>query len=200
MADAALSCMSQHSQVVVAYDFSHSGHAALERAIALAARAPWHVLHVVAVIDPRFPFPALPTKHVDIAYADRVQDAVSAEIAHELGARQVEGHVHFFVHARIGKKVADEILRVAEEVGADLIIVGSKGLTGVERAMIGSTSERIVREAGCAVEVARPKRYPDVKLLDIVGVSDAHHDYVPPHRYSYEDRRVSRRPEDWPLY
>jgi hypothetical protein len=56
-----------------------------------------------------------------------------------------------------------------------------------------------VREAGCTVEVARPKTYPTVPALDIIE-NDARHDHVPPHRYTYEDRRVSRRPEDWPVY
>jgi nucleotide-binding universal stress UspA family protein len=161
--DAAYLGMSEPSPVVVAYDFSGSGHAALERAIELAKRAPWHVLHIVCVIDPRFPFPALPTKHVDVEYANRVVAAVSAEITAELG----EGRdVQFYVHAPIAKKPATEILKVAEDIGADLIIVGSKGLTGLERAMIGSTSERIVREAGCTVEVARPKRYSRVARGD----------------------------------
>jgi nucleotide-binding universal stress UspA family protein len=157
-------------QVVVAYDFSHSGHAALERAISLAARAPWHVLHIVCVIDPRMPFPALPTEKVDSAYLERVHHAVRDQIARELGARD---RVEFMVHAPIAKKAADEILKLAEQVGADLIIVGSKGLTGLERAMIGSTSERIVREAGCTVEVARPKRYP--RVLAFQRGETAHH-------------------------
>jgi nucleotide-binding universal stress UspA family protein len=158
MLDAAYSCMTGASHVVVAYDFSHSGHAALERAVAIAHRAPWHVLHVVCVVDPRFPFPALPTEHVDVEYANRVVAAVTQEVASEL----IQGHgVQFHVHVPVAKKPAPAILEVAAQIGADLIIVGSKGLTGLERAMIGSTSERIVREAGWTVEVARPKRYND---------------------------------------
>src|SRR5258705_4168004 len=38
-----------HSQVVVGYDFSHSSNAALSRAIALAGRAPFHVLHFACI-------------------------------------------------------------------------------------------------------------------------------------------------------
>ena len=148
--------MTDASHVVVAYDFSHSGRAALERAIAIANRAPWHVLHFVCVIDPRFPFPALPTEHVDVEYANRVVAAITQEVVSEL----IEGHgVQFHVHVPVAKKPAPAILELAEQIAADLIIVGSKGLTGLERVMIGSTSERIVREAGCTVEVARPNRY-----------------------------------------
>ncbi|HEY5944081.1 MAG TPA: universal stress protein [Kofleriaceae bacterium] len=188
----------EHSQVVVGFDFSHSGRAALDRAIGVATRAPWHVLHFVCVIDPHFAFPALPTKHIDLEYANRVQEEVTAVVVQELDAKRVTDRVHFFVHARIGKPAA-EILGVAEDVGADLIIVGSKGLTGIERMVLGSVSEKVVREAGCSVEVARPKTYPFVALTEVVEVKPEHK-YAAPHRYTYESQRASRRPNDWPLY
>ncbi|NVB77030.1 MAG: universal stress protein [Kofleriaceae bacterium] len=157
----------EHCQVVVGFDFSHSSHAALERAIALATRAPWHVLHVVAAIDPRMAFPAVPASHVDAAYAERVEAAIHALVDQELDDQLVRDRVRYSVHARIGKPVK-EILGVASDVGADLILVGTKGLTGLERAMVGSTAERIVREAGCTVEVVRPKTYAYVPLLEVI--------------------------------
>lgn len=141
----------EHSQVVVGFDFSHSAHAALSRAIKLAARAPWHVLHIVSVIDPHWAFPAVPAQHIDATYPARVREAIVALVHTEAGQP-----ISFTVHARIGKPVK-EILAVAETVDADLIIVGSRGVTGVERAMLGSISERIAREAHCTVEIAREK-------------------------------------------
>jgi nucleotide-binding universal stress UspA family protein len=197
---AALAGMSsQISPVVVGYDFSQSGRAALHRAVTLAGRAPFHVLHVVCVVDPREAIPALPSYNgVDYMYAARVQEALAAETQHELDRADVHGSVHFFVHARIGKP-APEILALAEEIGADLIIVGSKRLTPLERLILGSTSEHVMREAGCTVEIARAKRYPDVVLMPVVPVEPVH-SYVPPHRYTYEDHRVNLRPAEWPLY
>jgi nucleotide-binding universal stress UspA family protein len=197
---AALATMSSPiSPVVVGYDFSQSGRAALHRAVTLAGRAPFHVLHVVCVVDPREAIPALPSYNgVDYMYAARVQEALAAETQHELDRADVHGSVHFFVHARIGKP-APEILALAEEVGADLIIVGSKRLTPLERLILGSTSEHVMREAGCSVEIARAKRYPDVVLTPVEPV-DPVHSYVPPHRYTYEDHRVNLRPAEWPLY
>jgi nucleotide-binding universal stress UspA family protein len=187
------------SPVVVGYDFSHSARAALHRAVTLAGRAPFHVLHVVCVVDPKEAIPSIPSYNgVDYMYAARVQEALAAETQQELDHADVRGSVHFFVHARIGK-AAPEILSLAREVGADLIIVGSKGMTGIERLILGSTSEHVVREAGCTVEVARAKQYPEVQLLPIEAV-DADHTYVPPHRYTYEDHRVNLRPAEWPLY
>lgn len=187
------------SQVVVGFDFTHSGQAALYRAIALATRAPFHVLHFVCVLDPhRGNLAQPPHGPVDYAYADRVQQAVTDQVAQELRENHVGDRVHFFVHARIGKP-AEEILGVARDVGADLIIVGTKGLTGVERIVIGSVAEHVVREAGCTVEVARPKTYDHVNLATLVDAKQ-HHAYIAPHRYTYEDHTAMLRPLEWPLY
>jgi nucleotide-binding universal stress UspA family protein len=186
-----------YSQVVVGFDFSPSARAALSRAIALATRAPFHVLHFACAIDPRAPLPAVPGKQVDYEYAERVQRALAGAIEQELRAVNSTIRVHFYVHARIGKP-AEEILQLAREVGADLIIVGSKGATGLERLVLGSVSERVVREAECAVMVARPKTYEHVELLEVREV-EAHPHYVPPHRYYYEENRLNVRPPEWPI-
>jgi nucleotide-binding universal stress UspA family protein len=190
------------THVIVGYDFSHSAHAALQRGVALASRAPTHVLHVICVIDPKSPIPSIPSyEGVDYMYAARVQEVLAVHIQQELELADNQSRVHFFVHARIGEKPAHEILSLASEVGADLIIVGSHGLTGVERFLVGSTSERITREAGCSVEIARPKKYADVELMAVAEAETDHdHPYIPPHRYTYEDRRVNLRPPEWPLY
>jgi nucleotide-binding universal stress UspA family protein len=104
-----MSMSSTYSQVVIGFDFSHSGRAALYRAIALATRAPSHVLHFVCVIDPHSPLPAVPAKKVDYDYAERVQRALTDELQQELRGAKAGVRVHFFVHARIGKP-AEEIL------------------------------------------------------------------------------------------
>ncbi len=182
---------------MIGYDFSHSGHEALRRGVLLAARAPSHVLHVVCVIDPKEPIPAIAAySGVDVMYAARVQEVLAIEIQAELDAAETAGPIEFFVHTRIGKP-APEILDLAREVGAELIIVGSRHVTGVERWLVGSTSAKIVRDAGCSVEVARPRQYADAESL--AETPDSDHTYVPAHRYTYEDRRVNLRPAEWPL-
>ena len=54
-----------------------------------------------------------------------------------------------------------EIVELAEEIGAGLIVVGSRGLGGVRRALMGSVSDSVVRHAHCAVLVVR-RRSPEV--------------------------------------
>lgn len=187
-------------QVVVAFDFTHTADAALHRAIDLAHRAERHVFHFACIIDPHVGVPDVPADgKYDYHYAERVQHSLTARIEAEFAANHVPGSVHFFVHARFGD-AATEILVLAQGVGADLIIVGSHGITSLERVLLGSVSEAVVRRAGCSVIVARPKSYADVKLLSIIEVEPSHHPYVPPHRYSYEETRLIKRPLEWPLY
>lgn len=190
---------SEQSQVVVAFDFTHSARAAMYRAIALANRAPFHILHFVCAVEPHGQIPSIPHHgRVDFAYVERIETALLDEIAAELKCAAISDRVHFFVHVRIGH-AAEEILDLAREVGADLIIVGSKGLTGVGRLVLGSVAEHVVREAGCTVEVARPKSYEHVDLLTISN-AEPHKRYTQPHRYTYSSSCVNLRPDEWPLY
>jgi nucleotide-binding universal stress UspA family protein len=51
---------------------------------------------------------------------------------------------------------AAEVLRVAQESGCDLIVMGTHGRTGLRRVVLGSVAERVVRAAGCPVLTIRP--------------------------------------------
>jgi len=73
--------------------------------------------------------------------------AAAAEIARKLG-------VPVDVYARQGDP-ADAILDVAEEQGADLVIVGNKGMTGAKRFLLGSVPNKVSHHAPCSVLIIR---------------------------------------------
>ncbi len=50
---------------------------------------------------------------------------------------------------------AEEIVRHAAECGADLIVIGTHGRTGVERQLMGSVAEKILRDAPCSVLIVK---------------------------------------------
>lgn len=52
-----------------------------------------------------------------------------------------------------------EIIGVARELHSDLIILSTHGRTGVERLLLGSTAEKVVRRAGCPLFVVRPHEH-----------------------------------------
>jgi nucleotide-binding universal stress UspA family protein len=47
------------------------------------------------------------------------------------------------------------LIHLSEEIGAGLIILGSRGLGGVRRALMGSVSDSVVRHAHCPVLIVR---------------------------------------------
>jgi nucleotide-binding universal stress UspA family protein len=51
-----------------------------------------------------------------------------------------------------------EIVHLAEEIGAGLIVIGSRGQGGVRRALMGSVSESVVRQAHCPVLIVREEQ------------------------------------------
>ena len=57
-------------------------------------------------------------------------------------------------HLRMGE-VEREIVHLAEDLGAGLIVMGSRGRRGMRRALMGSVSESVVRHAHCPVLVVR---------------------------------------------
>lgn len=52
-----------------------------------------------------------------------------------------------------------EIVTAAKELDCDLIILGTHGRTGVDRLLLGSTAEKVVRKAGCPLFVVRPHEH-----------------------------------------
>ena len=65
-----------------------------------------------------------------------------------------ESGIDVETHAREGDP-ADAILDVAEEQGADLIVVGNKGMTGAKRFLLGSVPNKISHHAPCSVMIIR---------------------------------------------
>jgi nucleotide-binding universal stress UspA family protein len=83
--------------------------------------------------------------------------------------RLAEGHPGFERHP------SDDVVRVAEEIGAGLVVLGSRGRGGMRRALMGSVSDSVVRHAHCPVMVVRgePVVFPAKILLATDGSADA---------------------------
>lgn len=70
------------------------------------------------------------------------------EVADEAGAKSVETAV-------VMGDTQDKILEYAEKVGADLIVMGSRGLSDFKGLMLGSVSHKIANSASCTVITVR---------------------------------------------
>jgi nucleotide-binding universal stress UspA family protein len=77
------------------------------------------------------------------------------QVEKKLQSYQAELPVESNVELVIGDP-AEEIIRLANIYKADLIVIGSRGLTGITRIVQGSVSYQVVEEASCSVLVVKP--------------------------------------------
>ena len=75
------------------------------------------------------------------------------EVVRRAGERLAQAGVSASSVARLGEP-ADALLAMAEEVEADLIVVGNRGMTGVRRYLLGSVADRVAHHAPCSVHIA----------------------------------------------
>jgi len=93
--------------------------------------------------------------------SQREQELVERETQRLLDAQvegiEAAGSSVAQTHAGIGRP-DEEIVALAEELGASLIVVGSRGWGEIRRALMGSVSDSIVRHAHCPVLVVRKEQ------------------------------------------
>ena len=89
------------------------------------------------------------------------QEQLSAEARELLDAEleQVKAAGGTVAQAHLGAGTpAREIVNLAEELGAGLIVMGSRGRGGIRRALMGSVSDSVIRHAHCPVLVVRREK------------------------------------------
>ena len=136
--------------ILVAVDFAPASDAALTygRALARAFGATLHVFHVIEnpFLRPTFGNP----------------DDIRANIRESLEARLTDDD-RTALHARAVLETSDHpseaIVGYATRAGIDLIVLGTHGRSGMERVLMGSVAEHVVRNAPCPVLTVRhPER------------------------------------------
>jgi nucleotide-binding universal stress UspA family protein len=142
--------------ILLPTDFSECGNYALSYAASLARtfNASIICLNVIEPIVPTVGYSGM-TEPLPIAdIAEQLEDSAERELpklaeCDECSGLNVEEVV---VHG----EAASEIVRVAKERSADLIVISSHGRTGLGRILFGSTAEAVVRHATCPVLVVKP--------------------------------------------
>jgi nucleotide-binding universal stress UspA family protein len=144
--------VNQISRILVPTDFSTDAENALDYAIGLALTlsAEIHVLHVRH-------FPALMIVPDQIAKPESFWDEMhraALERLDELLRRVTERGVMARIHMQEGPP-ASVVVKVSRELPADLIVMGTRGHTGLKHVALGSVAERVVRLAPCPVITLR---------------------------------------------
>lgn len=136
--------------ILVPIDFSRSSKHAFRLASAIARdyKARMILLHVDRdQAEPSWSHSSIEAHAADEAERQAGKDELKALCESARGAL-IEGRT------TVGLP-ADEILRVAEEAQSDLIVMGSHGRKGIDRLLVGSVAEDVLRRAACPVLIAR---------------------------------------------
>ncbi|MGB3681496.1 MAG: universal stress protein [Rubrobacteraceae bacterium] len=138
-------------KILLAADGSKDSGLALGMAAGLADKtgAELHVVYV-ALISPW----VLSSKVSDSEYR-QLQQEQQGFLDSLVGQVGAVGGTVTEAHFKVGHRADEEVIRLSEQLGVDLVIVGSKGQRTIERALMGSDSESIVRYASCPVLVVR---------------------------------------------
>ncbi|MEB3222029.1 MAG: universal stress protein [Candidatus Sericytochromatia bacterium] len=141
-------------KVLVTTDGSRWSHAAIAKAVALLAleRAEVHVLSVANLL-PLLAAPEAPLAGAGPAIAQETESAVrdgarAKELLASLGVRAT-------VHERTGNPT-HEILDLARSLGVDVIVMGAHAHSGLERLLLGSTSDAVLHRWAGACLLLRP--------------------------------------------
>jgi nucleotide-binding universal stress UspA family protein len=152
------------TKILLATDGSSEAQLATQTAVDLGQKtdSELHIIHVLDVdpgdllypdaIDPEgveLPNPIL-EEELERSFEQRGREMLDAEVerVHSAGATVAQAHLMM-------GEVAREIVHLAKNLGAGLIVTGSRGRGGIRRALMGSVSDSVVRHAHCPVLVVR---------------------------------------------
>jgi nucleotide-binding universal stress UspA family protein len=136
------------NRILVPADFSRCSLAALDYAVAMADR-------LVAEVDVLHVWEAPPRLRGDGGLLDAFVATHAGEEMRRYLARY-EGRTRASIHGRLETgDPCDTILDVAEREGYDLIVMGTRGRTGISHALLGSVAEKVIRRAPCPVVTIR---------------------------------------------
>ena len=152
----------QVRHIVVPVDYSLSAHEALLAAgdVAMRYGARLTLLHVIE----EHAWAEAYRESVPAVLPPRQELSRSTELRLRVGARMLPCGVPYDLEILRGEP-AVEIVAFAERTGADLIVMSSRGLRGIERLVFGSTAESVIRSADPPVMVLHPAVRSDALAL-----------------------------------
>jgi nucleotide-binding universal stress UspA family protein len=141
-----------YSKILLGYDGSENAKRALGRAIALSAGG-GAALKIVVAVNTILPVYGTTAPYYPPDYAEEVTKEGQKLLAEALGrakkaTQDVSGSV-------MDGHPADMILGSADREGTDLIVLGRRGISGVERFLMGGVSSSVVNHSKCDVLIVK---------------------------------------------
>lgn len=140
--------------ILVATDFSENAQPAVDAAIQLAKTfgAQLHLVHAFQT-----PIPIVSPYEVVVpdGFIEQAREAAAKSLKateEKITSQGVKVTPHL-----TEVPAAPSIARIAEELNVDLIVMGTRGNTGLKHIVLGSVAERTLRMAPCSVLTVKPK-------------------------------------------
>lgn len=142
-------CRGVYTSILVPFDASAQSRRSLERACALAKQDAATV--TIMYVIPRY------EEMLDFMRTPQIEKSLRGEAERILGeGRALAQTLGIEAQVRIGEgHGGDEIARAVVKDGFDLVVMGTSGWRGVDKALLGSTAERVIRDAPCPVLVVK---------------------------------------------
>jgi len=140
------------NKILVPVDFSDCSKKALNFAAEFAPRFNASLI-LLYVVEQYFPVPEMTTVDLGLMQS-RMRESGEQELARL--RQSLDPNLRAETALHLGNP-AVEIVKAAEELDADLIIVSTHGRTGLAHVFLGSTAEKTVRHAHCPVLVLRDR-------------------------------------------
>jgi nucleotide-binding universal stress UspA family protein len=142
-------CAGRYTSLLVAFDGSEPGKRALSQACRMAAMDGGAI--TVLYVVPRY------EEMIEFLRTSSIKESLMKE-AQKITAKAVDLASEKGVQAKVLIEDGDagsRISETAERERNDLIVMGSRGWSGVNKAVLGSTAERVIMHAGCPILVVR---------------------------------------------
>jgi nucleotide-binding universal stress UspA family protein len=152
------------SVMVIGIDLSDASHQAMEVALNFAhiTRAPdLHLIHVIRPTVLHGPSDWLGV----ISLYERTVESARRELDALCASAIARWSLRAFAHVRTGEPYR-EIVQLASDMEADLVVIGTHSRGGVSRLLMGSVAEKVQRYAPCPVLTVKPKVRPDTSDID----------------------------------
>ncbi len=143
----------QLNTILFPTDFSQGAHAAMDHALSLAADYHAKLILLYVVQDISIAEWYIPSS---LSVADLIEDMQkSAWREMDKWGTEAAARVKDVEKTVVRGVPFVEIVKIAKEKYADLIVIGTHGRTGIDHILFGSTAEKVVRKASCPVLTVR---------------------------------------------
>jgi nucleotide-binding universal stress UspA family protein len=166
-----------YREIFLCTDGSDQAVTATRLAADLACRhhAHIHLVHVIDILVAASPCSYVPEAGLSTGILLQYAQEGQQEILRRSGEIMAQAGVSFTVHAEFGHPV-ERIHQLAQQKKADLIVMGSRGLSAWPALLLGSVSEGVARHAPCPVLIVRgePKSFGQIVMASDGSEAAAH--------------------------